>query len=47
MNIVFTQGSFLLGNGFDELNGPYDAKVVGDFTGLTHPPKLKDGLSGE
>jgi PQQ-like domain len=47
MNIVFTQGSFLLGNGFDELNGPYDAKVVGDFTGLTRPPKLKDDFSGE
>jgi len=25
------------GNGFNRLNGPYDAKVVGDFTGLTPP----------
>jgi len=47
MDIVFTQGGFLPGNGFDELNGPYDAKVVGDFTGLTRPPKLKDDFSGE
>jgi len=38
-NIVFQQGSPNLqaGNGFDQLNGPYDAKVVGDFTGLTNP----------
>jgi hypothetical protein len=36
--IVFTQGQIgVAGNGFDELNGPYDAKVVGDFTGLTLP----------
>jgi hypothetical protein len=45
-DIVFTQGKiaglFPPGNGFDELNGPYDAKVVGDFTGLTRPPKLED-----
>jgi hypothetical protein len=25
------------GSGFNRLNGPYDAKVVGDFTGLTPP----------
>src|SRR5467141_2239031 len=25
------------GDGFNRLNGPYDAKVVGDFTGLTPP----------
>ena len=37
-NIVFTQGSIAVaGNGFDELNAPYDAKVVGDYTGLTPP----------
>jgi hypothetical protein len=24
-------------NGFDELNAPYDAKIVGDYTGLTQP----------
>jgi hypothetical protein len=37
-NIVFTQGSIAVaGNGWDELNAPYDAKVVGDYTGLTPP----------
>jgi hypothetical protein len=37
-SIVFTQGQVGTGGtGFDELNGPYDAKVVGDFTGLTPP----------
>jgi outer membrane protein assembly factor BamB len=51
MNIVFTQGQiagdFPPGNGFDQLNGPYDAKVVGDFTGLTRPPELEDEFGGE
>jgi hypothetical protein len=38
-SIVFVQGEIAtIGNGFDELNGPYDAKVIGDFTGLTPPP---------
>ncbi len=51
-NIVFTQGqiagNFPPGNGFDQLNGPYDAKVVGDFTGLTRPPNfVGDELGGE
>jgi hypothetical protein len=51
-NIVFTQGqiagNFPPGNGFDQLNGPYDAKVVGDFTGLTRPPAfVGDELGGE
>lgn len=37
-NIVFSQGQIgVVGNGFNELNGPYDAKVVGDYTGLTAP----------
>jgi outer membrane protein assembly factor BamB len=37
-NIVFSQGMLnAAGNGFNELNAPYDAKVVGDFTGLTPP----------
>jgi outer membrane protein assembly factor BamB len=37
-NIVFSQGSIgVVGNGFDLLNAPYDAKVIGDFTGLTVP----------
>jgi len=40
-DVVFTQGKIgpVGGSGFDELNGPYDAKVVGDFTGLTPPPE--------
>jgi len=50
-NIVFTQGQiagkFPPGNGFDQLNGPYDAKVVRDFTGLTRPPELEDEFGGE
>jgi hypothetical protein len=41
--IVFTQGVLnVIGAGFDMLNGPYDAKVIGDFTGLT-PPLDMDG----
>ena len=36
--IVFSQGSVgAAGNGDNQLNAPYDAKVVGDFTGLTSP----------
>jgi len=36
--IDFTQGHIQVdGNGPDQLNAPYDAKVVGDFTGLTNP----------
>ena len=36
--IVFEQGKIAVsGNGFDRLNGPYDAKVNGDYTGLTPP----------
>ncbi|WP_266169381.1 hypothetical protein [Dyella subtropica] len=36
--IVFTQGSLNApGSSFNQLNGPYDAKVIGDFTGLTPP----------
>jgi len=35
---VFTQGALNLpGSGYDQLNGPYDAKQIGDFTGLTPP----------
>jgi hypothetical protein len=35
---VFTQGQLNVpGARFDRLNGPYDAKVVGDYTGLTPP----------
>jgi hypothetical protein len=37
-NVVFSQGQIgVAGNGFNELNAPYDAKVVGDYTGLTQP----------
>ena len=36
--IVFSQGQIQVdGKGFDQLNAPYDAKVVGDYTGLTPP----------
>ena len=36
--IVFQQGKLNVpGNGFNQLNGPYDAKAIGDFTGLTPP----------
>ena len=36
--IVFQQGTINApGMGFNQLNGPYDAKVIGDFTGLTPP----------
>jgi hypothetical protein len=45
-NIVFTQGTIAVaGHGFDLLNAPYDAKVVGDYTGLT-PPFVDDGHRG-
>jgi hypothetical protein len=34
----FSQGQIgVAGTGFDELNTPYDAKVVGDYTGLSAP----------
>jgi hypothetical protein len=37
-HIVFQQGVLnVAGANFDRLNGPYDAKVIGDFTGLTPP----------
>jgi hypothetical protein len=36
--IVFQQGKTnVMGSGFNRLNGPYDAKKIGDFTGLTPP----------
>jgi hypothetical protein len=36
--IVFSYGQLnVAGNGAGQLNGPYDAKRVGDFTGLTPP----------
>jgi hypothetical protein len=46
-HIVFDQGVLnLAGNGFDMLDGPYDAKAVDDFTGLTPPKNLGLGLQG-
>ncbi|HZY95716.1 MAG TPA: hypothetical protein VFE35_01305 [Candidatus Cybelea sp.] len=37
-NIVFSQGQVgVSGRGYNLLNAPYDAKIVGDFTGLTPP----------
>jgi hypothetical protein len=38
-HIVFTYGdnAFNSGSGPNQLFGPYDAKVIGDFTGLTNP----------
>jgi hypothetical protein len=37
-HIVFAQGKIgVPGNGFNKLYGPYDAKIVGDFFGLTAP----------
>jgi outer membrane protein assembly factor BamB len=37
-HIVFSQGKIQVdANGFNLLNAPYDAKVVGDYTGLTPP----------
>ena len=43
-HIVFQQGVLnVTGDGFNRLNGPYDAKVVGDYTGLTPPfPRGED-----
>jgi outer membrane protein assembly factor BamB len=36
--IVFTQGKIgVTGTGFDRLNAPYDAKLIGDYTGLAVP----------
>jgi hypothetical protein len=37
-HIVFRQGKIQVdGSGFNRLNAPYDAKVIGDYTGLTPP----------
>jgi hypothetical protein len=29
----------VFGNGFDQLDGPYTAFVIGDYTGQTPPPE--------
>lgn len=37
-DIVFSYGMIgVAGNGPNQLNAPYDAKVIGDFTGLSFP----------
>jgi outer membrane protein assembly factor BamB len=41
--IVFQQGQLnVAGNGPNQLNGPYDAKKIGDFTGLTRPIEIQN-----
>jgi hypothetical protein len=41
--IVFSQGMIgVAGTGFDQLNAPYDAKQIGDYTGLTPPGGFGD-----
>jgi hypothetical protein len=46
--IVFTQGQLNVpGNGDNMLDGPYDAKVVGDFTGLTSPKDTSEDEVGD
>jgi hypothetical protein len=46
--IVFQQGVLAMpGNGFNQLNAPYDAKVVGDWTGLTNPGGGEGGQGGD
>jgi hypothetical protein len=41
--IVFSQGHIQVdGKSFNQLNAPYDAKVVGDYTGLTPPGGFGD-----
>jgi len=41
-NIVFQQGmTNMPGNGANQLNGPYDAKQITDYTGLTPPLGLR------
>jgi hypothetical protein len=45
--IVFQQGILNTpGNGDNELNAPYDAKIVGDWTGLTNPDRGEGGGHG-
>lgn len=41
--IVFAQGMIgVVGSAFDQLNAPYDAKVIDDYTGLTPPFSFSD-----
>jgi hypothetical protein len=42
--IVFSQGMIgVTGTGFNQLNAPYDAKQIGDYTGLTPPNGFSAG----
>ena len=42
--IIFTQGMLNSpGKRFNQLNAPYDAKIVGDYTGLTNPHRGEGG----
>jgi hypothetical protein len=46
--VVYQQGKINTGgNGFNRLNGPYDAKQIGDFTGLTPPFDFDDDRDDE
>jgi len=46
-SVVWTYGTLAeAGNGRGLLNAPYDAKVVGDYTGLTAPPKPSSNGGG-
>jgi uncharacterized protein (UPF0248 family) len=45
--VVFSYGTIgVAGNGTNELNAPCDAKVIGDYTGLTSPKGTGGGGSG-
>jgi len=36
--VLFAQGAIgVAGDGFNQLNAPYDAKAIGDYTGITSP----------
>jgi hypothetical protein len=40
-HIVFQYGmTNVVGSGFDQLNAPYSAVVIGDYTGVTAPPPM-------
>jgi hypothetical protein len=40
-HIVFQYGmTNVVGSGFDQLNAPYSAAVIGDYTGVTLPPSM-------
>ena len=45
--IVFSYGTIgIAGNGANELNAPYDAKCIGDYTGITKPPTPPGAVMG-